>query len=143
MVLDTCNYVQKIDNHILFWLLSWVVFVSVFLPEESTSCFINWTVEEVYKLTPADFPDPVGSIPQFCYTTQKADANRIKLFNTLILTDKATENILVCQRKVDFYFIEKHYFTTYQSFITRNACAYWQNVVLANQSGSIFDTLPA
>jgi len=120
------------------------IYASTILPDECNSCFINWSVEEVYKLTPADFPDPFGSTPESCYITQKADANRIQLLNSTIVSVRKIENIFVCQRKVDYSFVEKHYFIAYQSFITANAYKYWQKVnVLANQSGSIFDTPPA
>jgi hypothetical protein len=45
---------------------------------------------------------------------------------------------------VDYSFHEKHYFTTYQSSITKEAHEYWRKVdILANQTGSIFDTPPA
>ncbi len=120
------------------------IYVSTTLPEACAPCFINWTVEEVYKLTPADFPDPFGSTPQSCYITQKADPNRIQLLNSSILTDKRIEKVFVCNRKVDYSFVEKHYFVMYQSFITGNAHSYWKKVnIVANQSGSIFDTPPA
>ena len=45
---------------------------------------------------------------------------------------------------MDYSFHEKHYFTTYQSSITSDAHEYWREVdILANQTGSIFDTPPA
>ncbi len=51
---------------------------------------------------------------------------------------------MVVSRLVDWSFYEKHYFTLYQSAMTRDAIEYWRKVdILANQVGSIFDTPPA
>jgi hypothetical protein len=120
------------------------LYASTSLPSEWKIPYINWTVEEVYKLSPTDFPDPFGMIPPPCFIAQKADPNRISLYDGTQVRTKEVEKVLVCSRLVDRSFLEKHYFNTYQSSLTPEAHAYWNKVnILANQTGSIFDTPPA
>ncbi len=120
------------------------LYASTSLPPNWKERYINWTVEEVFILSPTDFPDPFGYTPPACFITQKADANRIALFDGTNSGITEIKNNLVCSRIIDRTFLEKHYFNTYQSIITREAYDYWQKVnILANQTGSIFDTPPA
>ncbi len=120
------------------------VYVSTELPSEWQDRYLSWTVEEVYLLSPTDFPDPFGSIPPPCYVNQKAEPNRVALLNATRLKTDKIENQLVCSRIVDRSFLEKHYLITYQSAISKQAYEYWRKVnILANQTGSIFDTPPA
>lgn len=120
------------------------IYASTTLPQEWKDRYINWTVEEVFLLTPTDFPDPFGFVPPPCFVYQKADPNRVALLDGTRLTIDRIEKELVCARIVDRSFLEKHYFNTYQSSITDEAYEYWRKVnILANQTGSIFDTPPA
>jgi len=106
--------------------------------------YLKWGVEEVFLLSPTDFPDPFGSIPPPCFVVQNADPQRIVLFNGSEVSVTSINNILVASRLIDWTFLERHYFTTYQSAITKDAYEYWRKVnIVANQVGTIFDTPPA
>lgn len=110
----------------------------------SNNTFVKWGVRETYLLSPTDFPDPFGLIPPPCFIDQNADPQRVTLFDGSTTSTKAIKRHLVAVREVDWTFLERHYFTTYQSAITKDAFEYWKKVnILANQVGSIFDTPPA
>ena len=106
--------------------------------------YTKWTVDEAFILSPTDFPDPFGFTPPPCFIEQNADPQRITLFNGTEVKALSIDELLVSSRIIDFSFWERHYFTTYQSALTKEAFEYWRKVnVLANQKGSIFDTPPA
>jgi len=106
--------------------------------------YFKWHVEEVYLLSPTDFPDPFGTTPPPCFIIQNADPQRITLYNGTELSASSIHNLLVASRIMDYSFWERHYFTTYQSSLTKAAFEYWDKInILANQTGSIFDTPPA
>lgn len=109
----------------------------------SNKLYLKWSVNEAFLLSPTDFPDPFGSIPAPCFIVQNADPQRVALLDgTTFASNKIRQ--LVASREIDWTFTEKHYFTTYQSTITKDAFEYWRKVnILANQVGSIFDTPPA
>ncbi len=110
----------------------------------SNSAFLKWSVEEAFLLSPTDFPDPFGSIPPPCFVIQNADPQRVVLFDRSATSSSFINGLLVGSRIIDWTFLEKHYFTTYQSSITKESFEYWRKVnILANQVGSIFDTPPA
>jgi Domain of unknown function (DUF4249) len=114
------------------------------LPVTEVPAYLKWSVEEAFLLTPTDFPDPFGYIPPPCFVVQNADPQRISLFDGVKLNTTSIENLLVGSRVIDWTFQEKHYFTTYQTSLTKEAYEYWRKVnILANQVGSIFDTPPA
>lgn len=120
------------------------IYADVSLPESSTSMYVKWNVEEVFLLTPTDFPDPFAHVPPSCFVAQNADPQSIRLLNGDEITQKSVDRMLVASRIVDWSFLERHYFTTYQSSVTKEAFDYWTKVdILANSSGSIFDTPPA
>ena len=120
-------------------------FVKIYANAElPTNNYFKWSVEEVFILSPTDFPDPFGNTPPSCFIAQNADPQRITLLDGVEIKSSSINNLLVCSRLVDYSFFEKHYFTTYQSSMTKEAYAYWHKVnILANQTGSIFDTPPA
>jgi len=106
--------------------------------------FIRWTTEETYLIRPTNFPDPFGYQPPDCFVTLNADPQRIVLFDGRSSRGNFTKPILLCSRKIDQSFHYKHYFTVFQSSMTESAFEYWKKVdVLANQTGSIFDSPPA
>ena len=120
------------------------IFVSDSLPSVSNPVYLKWHVEEVYVLSPTDFPDPFNSVPPSCYIHQQIDPQRIVLFNTEDVKAPFIPDLLVANRLVDPTFMERHYFTTFQSSLTRDAYEYWRKVnIVANQNGSIFDPPPA
>jgi hypothetical protein len=119
-------------------------YIDAQLPEGANPPFLKWHVEEVFLLSPTDFPDPFGSIPPPCFVAQNADPQRITLFDGSKIHTRNFENLQVSERVVDWSFLEKHAFTIYQSSLTGAAHDYWAKVdILANQTGSIFDTPPA
>ncbi len=112
------------------------------IPVSSLKGHFRWSVEETYLLSPTDFPDPFGSIPPPCFISQNADPQRVTLLDQA--TSSTINQKLIASRIIDFSFLEKHYFTSYQSALSDDAFAYWSKVnILANQVGSIFDTPPA
>jgi hypothetical protein len=114
------------------------------LPNESPETYYKWSIEEVFLLSPTDFPDPFGYVPPPCFVAQNADPQRIPLFDVSSVSNPSLEQFLIGSRIIDWTFLEKHYFTTYQSALTKEAFEYWGKVnILSNQVGSIFDTPPA
>jgi len=108
------------------------------------SKYLKWNIQEDFLLSPTDFPDPFNAIPPPCYVAQNADPQRINLVAADDAARTSTEQLLIGSRIVDWSFLERHYFTTYQSALTKEAYEYWRKVdILANQVGSIFDTPPA
>lgn len=119
------------------------VYANSTIPSNS-NYFIQWKVEETFKLSPTDFPDPFGVIPPPCFISQNTDPQRVVLLAGEAINTNKIEGQLVASRIIDWSFLEKHYFTTYQSAITNESYEYWRKVnILANQVGSIFDTPPA
>jgi hypothetical protein len=119
------------------------IYLNATLPTE-TIPYVKWNSLEDYILSPTDFPDIFGYVPPPCFIAQNADPQRIILFNGEEVKATTVENTLVTSRLVDWSFFEKHYFTIYQSALTKEAYEYWRKVnILANQVGSIFDTPPA
>ena len=120
------------------------IYADVTLPESSSALYLKWSVDEAFLLTPTDFPDPFAHVPPSCYIAQNADPQTITLFNGDLISQRSFDQMLVASRLVDWSFLERHYFTTYQSSITKEAYDYWTKVdILANNGGSIFDTPPA
>lgn len=114
------------------------------LPETNDPLYIKWHVEEVYVLSPTDFPDPFGDVPPSCYIRQQVDPQRIILFDTDNVNTSHIPSLHIVSRLIDPTFKERHYFTTYQSILSREAHEYWRQVdIVANQVGSIFDAPPA
>lgn len=110
--------------------------------------YVKWNVTEDYLLTPTYFPPPPNvppyPAPPNCYIAQRVDAQRISLFDWTKSSFNSLKKQLIATREVDWTFLEKHYFTTYQSTLTKDAYEYWRKGnILANQVGSIFDTPPA
>lgn len=117
---------------------------NVTLPSSEKTPFLRWFIQEDFLLSPTDFPDPFNSIPPPCYVSQNADPQTLVLIDAANIGTPTIENLLIGSRIVDWTFLERHYLSTYQSSITKEAFEYWQKVdILANQVGSIFDTPPA
>lgn len=120
------------------------LYASATFPSTPETNYFKWRIEEAFLLSPTDFPDPFGSIPPPCFIVQNADPQRITLLNGENLESTSVDNLLVGSRIVDWTFLEKHAFTTYQTCLTKDAFEYWRKVnILSNQVGSIFDTPPA
>ena len=120
------------------------IYSNSLLPLSEEPLYFKWNVEETFLLSPTDYPDIAGYVPPSCYIVQNADPQRILLYNGDNLNTSAVNDQLVTRRIIEWTFLEKHYFTTYQTSMTKEAKEYWRKVnVLANQVGSIFDTPPA
>jgi hypothetical protein len=120
------------------------VYVDAELPEISGTQYLRWNVDEVFLLSPTDFPDPFGNVPPPCFVAQSVDPQRVTLYDGSKVTTRQINDLLVAVRLVDWTFLEKHAITVYQSSISARAHTYWyQADLLANQTGSIFDTPPA
>jgi hypothetical protein len=114
------------------------------LPNGGERGYYKWSSVETFLLSPTDFPDPFGSIPAPCFVHKNADPQRVVIYSGENSTKSNIEDQLICSRIVDWSFLERHCFTTYQSAISKNAHEYWRKVnIVANQVGSIFDAPPA
>ncbi len=115
-----------------------------FSGEHKEPYFVRWDVEEVYLLTPTDFPDPFGNIPPPCFVYVYTSAGSINLFDGGDRPRVRLEGLQVARQEVDITFLEKHYFTVFQRSITREAHEYWKKVdQLLSNAGTIFDIPPA
>jgi Domain of unknown function (DUF4249) len=120
------------------------IYANTELEKSNLPTLLKWSIEETFILSPTDFPDIMGSIPPPCYITQRADPQRITLFDGQNVGATEIKDQLVGSRLIDWTFLEKHSLTVYQSSITKEAFEYWRQVnILANQVGSIFDSPPA
>ncbi|MEJ1241764.1 DUF4249 family protein [Chryseolinea sp. T2] len=120
------------------------VYVDAELPEASGSQYLKWNVDEVFLLSPTDFPDPFGNVPPSCLVAQRVDPQRVTLYDGTKVTTRKIDKLLVAVRIVDWTFLEKHAITVYQSAISARTHTYWHQAdLLSNQTGSIFDTPPA
>jgi hypothetical protein len=114
------------------------------LAELSTKNYLRWSIEETFIISPTDYPDINGSIPSPCFVTENIDPQRIVLFDKSSSSSTLIQDQFLGRRIIDYSFLEKHYFSSYQIALTADAYEYWRKVnILANQVGSIFDTPPA
>lgn len=120
------------------------IFCNVSLPPSEHPRYLKWFIQEDFLLSPTDFPDPFNAVPPPCFVAQNADPQTLVLIDESKINTSSIENMVIGSRIVDWTFLERHYFTTYQSSLTKEAFEYWRKVdILANQVGSIFDTPPA
>jgi hypothetical protein len=120
------------------------IYADANLPASADPLYLRWHVQEDYLFSPTDFPDVFGTIPPPCYISQNAEPQRIVLHNGAEVQTAVLPNLLLASRLIDPSFHERHYFTTYQTSLTREAFDFWNQVRLtASQVGSIFDTPPA
>ena len=115
-----------------------------FRQEHPEPYYVRWDVEEVYLLTPTDFPDPFGAVPPPCYVYVYTNAGDVRLFEGTDRQQVFLENFPVARQNVGIEFREKHYFSVFQRSISRGAWEYWRKVdQLLSNGGNIFDTPPA
>jgi hypothetical protein len=120
------------------------IYATTEVPQSEEPVYMKWDTEEVWILVPTDFPDIFGNIPPSCYITQNADPQRITMYNGTEIKTSVIENKLIAKRLLDQSFHTRHYFTTYNTQLTREAYEYWRKVnIVANQVGSVFDSPPA
>jgi Domain of unknown function (DUF4249) len=116
------------------------IFANSILPAPSNR-FIMWTVDEVFII----FGGSSGPVtPPPCFVTQNADPQFVVTLDRQNLLAKEYPDQFLARRLVDYTFMFRHYFVTYQTSLTGQAFDYWTKVkILASQNGSLFDTPPA
>lgn len=120
------------------------VFTNHSLPEIAEPLYMRWYVRETYMISPTDFPDINGHVPEPCFVDQQVDPQRTILFSTEDIKASNIPAMELVGRVVDRSFKERHYFTIFRASLSRNAHEYWRKVgIVANQVGSIFDQPPA
>ena len=121
------------------------VFIDVDLNEVSEEpFFLRWDVEEVFLLSPTDFPDPFAAVPPPCYVYVYPSATDLNLFDGSKSNATYLDEVQVASQKLDYGFREKHYFSVYQKSLGREAFEYWKKVdQLLSNAGNVFDTPPA
>lgn len=130
-------------------ILSEDLYIDVFIDVDLSAAtereiFLRWDVEEVFLLTPTDFPDPFGNVPPPCYVYVYTSATDLQLFDGSENRAAALQGMQVASRAIDFSFREKHYFSVYQKSLTPEAFQYWRKIAaLLSNTGNIFDTPPA
>ncbi|MCB0629102.1 MAG: DUF4249 domain-containing protein [Saprospiraceae bacterium] len=106
--------------------------------------FYRFDVEEVYLLSPTDFPDPFGVIPPPCFVYDYPATRDFLLTDVKGEQIRTLRGLKVATQILDWRFEEKHYFNVYLQSLTENAYTFWRQV---NQTitnvGTIFDTPPA
>lgn len=113
-------------------------------PEAGAGAFFRFDVDEVYRLSPTDFPDPFGAIPPECYIFTRPDLSTFELLS--VNRDQLTPiaGLQVASARLDFRFDEKHYFNVYLRSLTEGAYTFWDQLdQTISAVGTIFDTPPA
>lgn len=113
-------------------------------PESGQELFLHWSVEEVYLLSPTDFPDPFGAIPPPCYVHDLPAFNNHQLLQVRPGQRQAITGLKVASQILDHRFDEKHYFNVTLLSSSEAAFNYWDKIQqTVNNVGTIFDTPPA
>lgn len=106
--------------------------------------FFRFDVEEVYLLSPTDFPDPFGTVPPPCFVYDFSNEQPFLLSNVEGDQPGPYTNLNVATQILDWRFEERHYFTVYLRSISREAWTFWDQVDQTISSvGTIFDSPPA
>lgn len=119
-------------------------YIDVDLSQVSSPVFLKWEVQEVFLLTPTDFPDPFGNVPPPCYVYVNTSDIDLNLFNSTDTDVNALRGLKVASQKLTWAFREKHYFTVKQLSMSQEAYEYWEKADdLLSSVGTIFDIPPA
>ncbi|MGB3849045.1 MAG: DUF4249 domain-containing protein [Tunicatimonas sp.] len=131
------------DSGVLFEERVLEVYANTQLPESVSPLYLKWDVEAVYSVTTI-IRWPLGDRVIFCYFYDEINAQEVQLFNSREFTEGNTlREQLLGARKIDYSFLERHYFNVIQSSLTIEAYEYWSQVnEVSNRTGSIFDTPP-
>lgn len=114
------------------------------IPQSSKPLYLKWEIEEVFKFTEYDFPDPFNFPPPSCYITDYPNPQTIYLYDGSELSGGTLETEVMTERVLDDTFYQLHYMNVIQYSISQKAHKYWKQVdQIVNQSGTIFDVPPA
>lgn len=105
--------------------------------------YFRFDVEEVYRLSPTDFPDPFGAIPPPCYVYTYPDISSFELLDVKDGQTRTFTDLQVASATLDHRFDEKHYFNIYLRSLTEDAYTFWSQIDQISSVGTIFDTPPA
>jgi len=122
------------------------VFTDTNIPKNTSGkpLYLRWNVEEAYKFTQYDAPDPFNNPPPVCYITDDPNPQNILLYDGSSLDSKNIIGQSVAVREIDNTFYQRHYINVIQYSINRDAYNYWSQVnEVVNSSGTIFDVPPA
>lgn len=111
---------------------------------DKETAYLRWLVDEVYSFQD-EICHPLDNATNcYVYLNPKQE---LLILSGKDFEDEVIENIPVFSKKMvqkSPEYKQKHVFNIYQLSITKEAFAYWENVLqLTNQSGSIFDKSPA
>lgn len=124
-----------------------VVFVSADtkLPETEDPFFLKWSVEGVYAFRETQRSVLFAPQANTCYITEKVNPQKILLFSGSRSGSGQIKNqLLTNERVIPYKFFIRYYFNVITTSITEQRYNYWRNVdEIINQSGTIFDILPA
>lgn len=134
---------NEIGNVLSYWVVN--AFVDATIDQQpDENAFFRWDVEEVYLVTPTDFPDPFGTIPPPCFAYVYPSGQDFELLDGRNVRPSEIKGLKVATQILDYRFTEKHYFTVNQVGLTEKAFIYWDKVSqTVSNVGTIFDTPPA
>jgi hypothetical protein len=114
------------------------------VPKTEDPLFLKWEVQETYKFSEFDFPDPFHMPPPSCYVTEYPDPQAIHLYDGSELASGQLAPIPIVEREIDYTFYQRHFINVIQYSMTRKGHEYWNQVdQVVNRSGTIFDVPPA
>jgi hypothetical protein len=106
--------------------------------------FFRFDVEEVFLLTPTDFPDPFNRIPPPCYVYAYPNTRNFLLTEARGSEVGLVEGLKVASQTLDWSFEERHYFNVYLQSLTERAYTFWDQIdQTVSNVGTIFDAPPA
>ncbi|PHN03839.1 DUF4249 domain-containing protein [Flavilitoribacter nigricans] len=119
-------------------------YVDLSLEQTTPDVFYRFDVDEVYRLSPTDFPDPFGVIPPPCFVYTRPDLSSFTLLNVDANQPRTVSRLQVASARLDNRFDERHYFNVYLRSLTEGAYTFWSQVgQTLSAVGTIFDTPPA
>lgn len=140
---EELEVLNSIGNVIKYWVVN-VYIDAHLLSGAGPRPTLRWDVEEVYKLSETDYPDPFGYIPPSCYVYVYPGSEGFQMLDTKELESTKIQGIKVATQRLDNRFDEKHYFNVYQTTLTEKAYTYWSQLrQTIFEVGTIFDTPPA
>lgn len=130
-------------NIVTFQVVNALVDMSV-EQQAGQSSFFRFDVEEVYRLSPTDFPDPFGAIPPPCYISEYSNSRDFLLTDVKGNQTNKLQGLKVATQIMNWRFDEIHYFNVYLQSLTEDGYTYWSQVhQTISNIGTIFDAPPA